>query len=107
MAETYKRIAQLQVAAAAAVIYTVPAGTQTVVKHIRAVNTTTGTPATIGLFHGGTDAAHRVLPDVPLNPGEWCEEDGLFTLAAGDTLAAVSSVANAITLTIYGIELTP
>ena len=64
-----------------------------------------GATATIGLFSGGTGVTNRILPNVPLGPGEWCEDDMLLTMTTGDTLAAIASAAGAITLTIYGIEL--
>lgn len=105
MANTFKKLAQVQPGTAAAVVYTAPAATQVVVKEIRAVNATTGTAATVGLFHGGSAAANRIWPDIPLNPGEQAIEDATMMLAPGDTIVAIASVAAAITLTIYGVEM--
>lgn len=105
MAEAYKKLYQGQPGVAAATAYTAPAtaGSSVIVKHIRAVNTTE-TAASVGLFHDGTAAANRILPNVPLNPGEWLEWDGTILLEPSDTLAAIASVATTVTLTIYGIE---
>lgn len=105
MAEAYKKLVQTQPGVAAATVYTVPALTNTVIKHIRAVNMGAAA-ATIGLYDGGTAVTNRILPDVPLGPGEWLEWDGLLTMPTTATLAAIASVASSITLTIYGLELT-
>jgi hypothetical protein len=104
--ETYKRFYQGQPGTAAAQVYQAPAAPAfgSVMRQIRAVNMGTVT-ATVGVFHGGTAVGNRILPDVPLAPGEWLEDDLSAMMAPGDTLAAVASVANAITLTIYGVEL--
>lgn len=105
MAEAYLKLYQGQPGVAAGVVYTVPASTNTVVKHIRAVNTGT-VGASIGLFDGGSGVTNRILPDVVLQPGEWLEWDGLITMPTTATLQAIASVASTITLTIYGLQLT-
>jgi hypothetical protein len=102
--EVYKRLYQGQPGVAAATVYTVPALTSAVMKQVRAVNTGTQA-ASVGLFHGGTAVGNRILPDVPLSPGEWLEDDLTAMMAAGDVLAAIASVASTITVTIYGLEL--
>jgi hypothetical protein len=106
MAEAYMKLYQGQPGVAAGVVYTVPAATNAVIKHIRAVNTSTATAVTIGLFDGGSTADKRILPDVVLQPGEWLEWDGLITMPTGATLQAIASVATTVTLTIYGLQLT-
>jgi hypothetical protein len=105
MAEVYKKLYQGQPGTSAAIVYTAPstAGSSVIIKHIRAVNSTE-TAASIGLFHDGTAAGNRILPNVPLGPGETLIDDSLYTLEPSDTLAAIASVATTITLTIYGIE---
>lgn len=103
MAEAYKKLAQVQPGVVASAAYTVPAGWNGVIKHIRAVNMG-AVACTIGLFDGGGSANQRILPDVPLQPGEWLEWDGLMTMPAGSLLVAVASVASSITLTVYGLE---
>lgn len=105
MAESYEKLYQGQPGTSAATVYTVPGSTQAIVKHIRAVNMG-GATTSIGLFHDGTAAANRILPDVPLAPGEFLEWDGTILMEAADTLAAIASVATSITLTVYGIEVT-
>ena len=53
MAETYKKLVQTLVDSSNETFYTVPAGTTTIIRSMRAVNTT-GTAATFKLFHDGT-----------------------------------------------------
>lgn len=108
MANTFKKLYQGQPGTSAATIYTAPAGTQTIIKEVRAVvpsNAPAG--ATIGLFDGGLTDANRIWPDLPLAPGEMAVEDGLEELQPGGTLAAVASVAGRVTLTVYGVEMAP
>lgn len=105
MAETFKKLYQGQVPATATTLYTVPAVTQTIVKHIRAVNTS-GTARTIRLWHDGTADANAILPPVSLAPGEWAEFDGSILAEAADTISGQASAATAITVTIYGLEIT-
>lgn len=105
MAETFKKIVQTQPGTSAATVYTAPALTQTIIKQIRAVNTSTTVASTVGLFHDGTAATNRILPDVPLNPGEWLVEDCTIFMETADTLAAIASVASTISLVVYGVEI--
>lgn len=74
--ETYKVLAQLQLAAAAATIYTVPAGTTAFVKTITAINTDTSTQ-TFQLFRGGLTSAFAITPSITI-PVNGCAiyEDG-------------------------------
>lgn len=75
-AETYKCLAQLQLANAAATIYTVPAGTTAFVKTISAVNTDTSTQ-TFQLFRGGLTGAFAITQSITI-PANGCAiyEDG-------------------------------
>lgn len=108
MANVFKKLYQGQPGTSAATIYTTPAGTQTIVKEIRAlVPSNAAGGSTIGLFHGGTSDANRIWPDEPLAPGEMAIEDGLIELQPAETLAAIASVASRVTLTVYGVEITP
>lgn len=104
MPSNFKTLYQGQPGVAAALVYTVPAGWMAAIKQIRAVNPTTGVPAAFALYKGGNVAANMIQPLIPLNPGEFAEDDGTHLLAAGDTIYAMASVAATITLTISGME---
>jgi hypothetical protein len=108
MANTYKKLYQGQPGVSAATIYTAPAGTQVIIKSVRAlVPSNAANGSTIGLFHGGLTDANRLWPDYPLAPGEMAKEEDLVELQPGETLAAVASVASRVTVTVFGIEMTP
>lgn len=104
MANTYKKLAQVQAPNSVGAIYTVPASTQTIIKHIRVVNTSGGA-VTIKLWHDGTTDSNTILPAVSIAAGEWAEFDGTILMEASDTLQAEASAATSITLTIYGLEI--
>ncbi len=103
MPESFKLLAQLQLAAAAATIYTAPALTQAVIKQINIVNTDT-LAHTYQLFQGGTAAVNAITPVVTLQGGEWAEFNGNILVDAADTLAAASDAATVMTTTVYGLE---
>lgn len=105
MAETYKKLYQGQPGTSAATIYTAPASTAAIVKSIRIVNTT-ASAATIKLFQSGTADTNVILPATSIDAGGFAEFDGTLTLAAADTLAAQAGTATAITVTVYGVEVT-
>jgi hypothetical protein len=102
--ENFKKLAQQQVPNVNTVFYTVPTGRSTIVRHIRVVNPT-ASPATIKLWHGGTADTNMILPPVSIDAGGWGEFDGAIEMDAGDTFAGVSDTNNALTITIYGLEL--
>lgn len=67
--EVYKVLAQLQLAAAAATIYTVPASNTAFVRSITVVNTDTVNTQTFQLFRGGLIAANAITPNITLPAG--------------------------------------
>lgn len=103
MPESYKRIYQGQLATPATPVYTVPAGTNTIIKSIRAVNSSTSATS-ITLWQGGTSNANLILPTTSIEAGGWAEFNGTITLAAADTLAAQAGAMASITLTVHGVE---
>lgn len=105
MPETFKRIYQGQLSTPATPVYTVPAGTQTVVKHMRIVNLDT-VPRWVKMWQGGTSDANIILPQVSIPAGGWMEFDGVLTMNSADTLAAQVEVIGEITLTVEGVEVT-
>lgn len=68
-AESYKALAQLQLASAAATIYTVTAGTTAFIKTIAAVNTDAVNAQTFQLFRGGTSGTNAITPSFTIPPG--------------------------------------
>lgn len=105
MADAFKKLYQGQPGTSAATLYTVPAATSTIVKHIRVANPT-ATDRTIKLWHDGTADAQVILPAVTVQAGGWAEFDGVILMEAADTLSGQASAATALTVTIYGDEVT-
>ena len=103
MAETIKKLAQTPIDATVEAIYTVPASTTTIIKHIRIVNPS-GTAATVTLYHDGTTDAFMILPAATIEAGGWAEYDGVITMETGDTLQAKSGTDDVMTITVYGME---
>ncbi len=107
MANAYKKLAQVELAQAAATttIYTVPADTEAIIRHITAVNSTGGA-VTVKLWHDGTADVNLILPTTTLlanGHGQW---DGALFMEAADTLIGQSDTASAVTVTLYGDEVT-
>lgn len=100
---TYKKLAQAQPGTAIAALYTVPALTVAIVKHIR-ISNAGAAAATIEFYHDGAVAANQILPPISLAVGEWAEFDGTILMEAADTLQAKASVAATLTATVYGLE---
>ena len=109
MAETYKKLAQGQLATSVGQLYACPANTTTIVRHIRLVNTDSAIHS-VTLHHidsGVTPSgATNILNAVNLAAGGWAEFDGTIIMEAADTLIGISGTQNVINLTVYGLELT-
>jgi hypothetical protein len=106
MPNAYKRLYQGQLPNATGTLYTVPAATTTIIRHIRIVNTDTSA-RTFTFYHGGTGASNLILPDsVTINPGEWIEMDVQIYCAAGDVISGKADAAAKVTVSMYGIEMT-
>jgi hypothetical protein len=105
MADAFKKLAQTQVAGSpsTSTLYTVPASTETVVRHIRIVNTAVN-DRTIKLWHDGTADSNVILPPATVKAGGWTEFDGTITMETGDTLVAQASAGASLTITVYGLE---
>lgn len=106
MTDTFKRLAQGQIAATAAAIYTVPASTSTIIKGVRITNADTGASHYFTLYDGGTTAANQILGQTTLQPNETFIDDTSYTMAAAGTIQAVADTASKLTYTIYGMEIT-
>lgn len=103
MPDTYKVLYQGQLSTASGVIYTVPSGTQAIVKTMRIVNTSASS-ATIKLWQGGSADSNVILPSTSIDAGGFAEFEGTITMAASTTLVAQAGAATSITLTVYGLE---
>lgn len=90
---SYKVLAQGQLAATPATIYTVPASTATQVSHILLANTNT-VPETVALFVNGTGAANQVMAMViPAGGSATFDRDGWKVYDATGSLQTVSATA--------------
>lgn len=92
-----------QLAAAAAVVYTVPAGRLAVVRNIHIVNATAGDltfTASIGADAAGT----RIFSAQTVSAEDVFDTFAPFVLAAGETVEAWASAAASLTITIDGEE---
>lgn len=91
---------------AQAALYTVPAGKETVCSTLVAVNTGTvvATVRVSAAKAGAADtAAHRLVTDQPLDPGQRLGITEGWTLAAGDVIRFTAPAAVAVTL--FGSEI--
>lgn len=104
MAETYKKLAQGQLAATTGVLYTVPAATSAIIKKMIIVNNDTE-DLTAEFYHDGTTEATRILPPISIDAGGWAEFEGTICMEASDTLQGKGEQATEITYTIYGLEI--
>lgn len=107
MTDSFKKVAQAQIAGSPSTttLYSVPASTQTVVRHIRVVNTGI-VDRTLKLWHDGTADSNVILPPATIKAGGWAEFDGTITMETGDTLVGQASAGATLTLTAYGLEVT-
>ena len=116
MAETFKHLAQDNMVhtgnAAAQELYEAPAGTTTIIGHIRLANNSSASRSG-RLTHGGIRGSGYVgkefviLPDLTIESGGWAEFTGSIILDAGDKLYGLASVDSvSISYNIYGLEVT-
>jgi hypothetical protein len=105
MEHSWRKLYQGQPGTSATTLYTVPGATAAIIKHIRVTNPT-GTDRTIKLWHDGTANANVILPAATVLAGGWAEFDGNILMEAADTMSGQASAATALTVTIYGDEVT-
>jgi hypothetical protein len=113
MAETYKKLGQALVTAAATAttMYTAPANTSTIVKHMRFTSVDATNTCHIKLYHldsGGTagDAGTQILAETTILANGWAEFEGTIILEANDFLQITAQNANDVNYVVYGMELT-
>ena len=113
MAETYKKLGQALVTAAntATTMYTTPANTSTIVKHMRFTSVDGSNTCHIKLYHldsGETagDAGTQILAETTIGANGWAEFEGTIIMEAADFLQINAQNANDINYVVYGMELT-
>ena len=106
MADTAARLAgPTQLGTGAATVYTVPASTTAVVRHIIAVNTSAlGVKLTVSI--GADAASKRIISAHAMGPNEIYEMKGFIVLTAAEILQAFCDTATACTLTVNGVTVT-
>lgn len=92
-----------QLAAAAATIYTVPAGRIAVVRNIHVVNATAG-DLTFTMSIGADAAGTRIFSAQTASAEDVFDSFAPFVLTAGEILQAYASAAASLTVTIDGEE---
>ena len=105
MANTYKLLYQGLLPGAVTTLYTVPASTAAIIKHIRIVHVS-GAQASATLYHNGTGITQIILPPVTIPTSGWGEFDGAILAAAADTIRGFATSAGQFATTIYGDEVT-
>lgn len=107
MPEAYKKLAQGELPVAAGALYTVPASTEAIIKHMRFVNQT-ASAVTITLWIDGTTDPFLWLPSTVSIPANgFVDFDGSLPLAAAGVInGATAAGANDVTFSIFGVEIT-
>lgn len=101
---TPKALYHGQPGTAAATLYTVPAATTTVVRHLRAVNAT-ASAVTLDLYRNGSADANRITETITVPAGGAWEDDVYLPLAATDTIQGKAGTATALTVFVGGAEI--
>jgi len=106
MSLAIKSLADGQLSATKASIYTVAASTQAIVKKITLVNTETSTTRAVNLYFkesGGT--SRNIIPvDTALKAGYLLVMDDEVTLEAGDMIEGDAAVASKLDYVVSGVE---
>lgn len=106
MAVTFKPLAEGQLAAAKATLYTAPASTETVVLSIILVNTDTSA-RTVNLYANITGTSRRLIPkNMSLGAGYRLAMTEKITLQAADFIEGDASAATVVDYIISGMEKT-
>jgi hypothetical protein len=101
---TVKKLAQVTLTGGANDTVYTATGVTTLIKHISVVSIKASGSATVKIWHAGHADVNTILPTMTLQKGEFAEFEGNITLTANDTIEATASTANAINITIHGVE---
>jgi len=109
MADTYKRLAQTNTAAAGpTTVYTVPAATTAIVRKVVVLNPGVSA-ATVTLHHvedgGSAGNDTLILPSTALQAGEHGVDEAPFVMEEGDFIAVQTDGTNSVTVHVYGLEI--
>jgi hypothetical protein len=85
-------------------VYTVPASTTTTVRNIHACYTGSSTSVTFTLGINGVTTALSLYYQFALPERGTLDWSGFLVLNAGDTVQALASTTNVVSLTISGVE---
>lgn len=116
MSDTYKKLGQstLTSTGTPVAVYTAGVGKTTIVKHIRAVNRSSSNDTALKIWQSTSspsDDTTVILPAADIGGGGWVEFEGTIILNPGESLWAArmvpttAAVAQNITVTVYGLEM--
>ena len=111
MAYIYRLLAQVIPGTNPATIYSVAASTQAIVRQINVINSGIS-ECYIELFQNGSNQVNKIgrgRTRVPGNDGVYdgaIEYDCYYTMATGNTIVASAGITNALTVDIWGVEIT-
>jgi hypothetical protein len=101
MYEDFKRLAQADpLPTVQTTLYTAPANTSVIIKHIRVVNNNPTINRAVTLWHSGS----LILPAATFDAGGWGEFEGTIILNAGETFSGRVDSGADVTISVYGLE---
>jgi hypothetical protein len=103
--DTFKKLYQGQPGTGAAALYTCPAATTAIIRHIRVVNNDTQARL-ITLWDGGSADSNAILPATSVPKGGVLELDVFVVVGAGVAIQGKADAAAKVTVTMYGVEIT-
>lgn len=107
MADTPKRLVGPQTLATTnAVLYTVPAGTTTIVRSIHLTNSSASASYTftLALNAAASTVANQFFSALNVPPAGAVDWSGFLVLNPGDTVQGLASIANILAVTVSGVE---
>ena len=100
----FKKLAQTPIDTTVEAIYTVPALTEALIRHI-VINCPSGS-SVVSLYHDGTSNTELIINAIPLGAGERYEFNGVISMEAGDTLQAKDTGQDDVSsITVHGLEI--
>jgi hypothetical protein len=103
---TPKVLAEGQLAAAKATIYTVPAGLQAIIRDV-AFGNIGGLTENLNLYVKKSGSVSRLFSRAQLDLDEFAHEEDIGTLDAGDELEAETTNAASVDYSVHGVEVAP
>ena len=103
---TPKLLAEGQLAAAKATIYTVPVGMQAIIRNV-AFGNVGGVTENLNLYVKKSGGTSRLFSKAQLDPNEFAHEEDIGTLDAADELEAETTNATSVDFSVMGVEITP